>query len=433
MPKATQRRPSIRLSRVPQGIANAGAWRIERRQRRGTVTDVLHVHIDVWRKGRTRFGAIAWLARQPRPLARSIARVADQLAVSRRSVERWLRAYRKNPDIMAVMPKTPGPPIGSRRIIPERESLLQQVIDDWARAGQRLPVCWILEECKRRGKPKGIKPPSRTCVDARLCDRNLESLRRRRPRAAKSSVKPPRSSKPLEIVQIDHTLVDVMVVDELHRKPMGRPWVTVAFDIATRCVLGFHLSLHAPSAVAVGLTLAMSAVSKDSWLKERDLDFDWPMHGISKVLHLDNGPDMHSVAVNRGCDRYGIHLEYRPPGRPHYGGHIERYLGTLMRRIHGLAGTTFSSPAKRGTYRSEAHASMTMAELEHWIAIEIAGRYHHYVHRGIHGVPYKVWASTTQRHPVAPLTDPGRFVMDFLPAEIRTVHRGGFQINRIRY
>jgi hypothetical protein len=26
--------------------------------------------------------------------------------------------------------------------------------------------------------------------------------------------------------------------------------------------------------------------------------------------------------------------------RPHFGGHIERYLGTLMRRMDGLRGTT---------------------------------------------------------------------------------------------
>jgi putative transposase len=44
---------------------------------------------------------------------------------------------------------------------------------------------------------------------------------------------------------------------------MGRPWVTIAFDIATRVVLGFVLSLNRPSAVAVGLALSMAALPKD--------------------------------------------------------------------------------------------------------------------------------------------------------------------------
>jgi len=54
----------------------------------------------------------------------------------------------------------------------------------------------------------------------------------------------PRPTRPLEIVQIDHTLVDIMVVDEVQRESMGRPWVTVAFDVATRVALGFVLSLN---------------------------------------------------------------------------------------------------------------------------------------------------------------------------------------------
>ena len=43
----------------------------------------------------------------------------------------------------------------------------------------------------------------------------------------------------LEVVQIDHTPVDVIVVDEAHRLPIGRPWLTLAIDVATRVVAGF--------------------------------------------------------------------------------------------------------------------------------------------------------------------------------------------------
>jgi putative transposase len=45
------------------------------------------------------------------------------------------------------------------------------------------------------------------------------------------------------MVQIDHTLVDVMVVDAIHRLSMGRSWITVAFDIATRTVLGGSVAM----------------------------------------------------------------------------------------------------------------------------------------------------------------------------------------------
>ncbi|MDB5787329.1 MAG: transposase [Caballeronia mineralivorans] len=38
---------------------------------------------------------------------------------------------------------------------------------------------------------------------------------------------------------------------------------------------------------------------------------------------------------------------YRPVGRPHFGGHIERLNRTLMERIRGLPGATESSPKGR--------------------------------------------------------------------------------------
>ena len=46
-----------------------------------------------------------------------------------------------------------------------------------------------------------------------------------------------------QLLQMDHTLVDVVVVDEVDREPIGRPWLTLALDVATRAVPGFHLSL----------------------------------------------------------------------------------------------------------------------------------------------------------------------------------------------
>ena len=45
----------------------------------------------------------------------------------------------------------------------------------------------------------------------------------------------------LEVVQIDHTPVDVIVVDEAHGLPIGRPWLTLAIDVAIRGSGSFDL------------------------------------------------------------------------------------------------------------------------------------------------------------------------------------------------
>jgi putative transposase len=318
---------------------------------------------------------------------------------------------------------------------PTVKRLLNDVIDAWASKAERLPVAWILEECKRRTRSKGLGAPSRRAVDARLRDRELDSLKRQQFIAKEDQAEAltPRSRKALAIVQMDHTMVNVMVVDEVLRQSMGRPWITIAFDIATRVVLGFALRLGPPSATSVGLALTMACLPKDQWLKDRDLDLNWAPFGVPTLVHVDNGKDFHSLALTRGCERYGISLDYRPPGRPQFGGHIERYLGTLMRRIHGLPGTIFSNPTARGLYKSEARATMTMSELERWIALEIAGKYHQYVHRGVHAIPAQLWDRSIRRISPTVVADAERFVIDFLPAETRRVGRNGFQIHRFCY
>ena len=74
----------------------------------------------------------------------------------------------------------------------------------------------------------------------------------------------------MEILQIDHTLVDVIVVDQEQRLPIGRPWLTLAIDVASRMVAGFHISLWAPSVVSLCLALSHAVLPKASWLADRE-------------------------------------------------------------------------------------------------------------------------------------------------------------------
>jgi putative transposase len=425
----------IPFERLPKGIRDASVSKIERKLKKSTVSDLVTISDRDWKDACRRFNAIKGLAERPGRLGRRIKDIAKMFAVTDRTVKRWLSVYRKDPDIVALVPRPKGQRIGNRRLRPETERLIAEVIDVWASRAERLPVSWIVEECTRRARARRAQAPSRRAVASRLRDRGLDSLSQKRfaERADAAVALTPRTRQALAIMQMDHTLVDIMVVDEVLRQSMGRPWITVAFDIATRVVLGFALRLEAPSATSVGLALSMACLPKAEWLKERRLDIEWEPAGLPRMLHVDNGKEFHSLALTRGCERYGISLEYRPPGRPQFGGHIERYLGTLMRRIHGLPGTTFSNPIERGKYRSEARAIMTMAELERWIALEIAGKYHHYVHRGVHAVPAQLWSQAVRRKAPPPVTDPARFILDFLPADSRRVGRNGFQINRIRY
>ena len=114
-------------------------------------------------------------------------------------------------------------------------------------------------------------------------------------------------------------------------------------------------------------------------VEQLGVEAEWPMSGKPKALFVDNAAEFKSEAFTRGCQQHGIELGYRPLGRPHYGGIVERIIGTALQQIHELPGTTFSNPTERGQYDSEQMAALTLDELQKWLTLAVA-TYHGTVH-----------------------------------------------------
>jgi len=249
----------------------------------------------------------------------------------------------------------------------------------------------------------------------------------------------PPARHPLDTIQMDHTKADIILVDPVHRQPIGRPWITIAIDIFSRCIVGMHLSLEAPSATSVGLCLVHIASDKSAWLAHRGITGEWPMQGRPRRISVDNAAEFHSAAFERGCDQHGIVIHWRPPGQPQFGGIVERVIGSLMKLVHELPGTTFSNPVERGDYDSDRRACLTLEELEHWLAVAITGVYHHRAHAGLEGASplsrfqagMKAMASADEPPPV--IKNPRAFLIDFLPLFRRTIQRNGITMDRITY
>ena len=162
---------------------------------------------------------------------------------------------------------------------------------------------------------------------------------------------------------------------------------------------------------------------KTSWLAERDIEAPWPVAGLPEVLHADNGPDFRSRAFVRACRNHGVQVVWRPVGQPHFGGHIERLIGTQMGAVHLLPGTTFSNPVEREGYQSSHAARMTLRELERWIGWEVAGHYHQRVHAGLHRPPIAVWREHEDRRNFRLPVD--RLSLGFLSARGRALPPAG--------
>ena len=122
------------------------------------------------------------------------------------------------------------------------------------------PTLTHLVDCVHaRCTEEGVAPPHRRTVRARVkaIDIRVRGQRRGERDIVKATTAVPGEyavSRPLEVVQIDHTEIDIIVVDELTRTPLpGRPWLTLAIDVFSRVVTGLHVSVSAPSRVSAGL------------------------------------------------------------------------------------------------------------------------------------------------------------------------------------
>ncbi|MFW9971017.1 MAG: Mu transposase C-terminal domain-containing protein [Candidatus Odinarchaeota archaeon] len=258
----------------------------------------------------------------------------------------------------------------------------------------------------------------------------------------------------LQSVQIDHTPIDVLVVDDEHRLVTERPFLTVALDSHTRCVLGYYITYDKPSRLSIAMTLINCIYNKQSTLKKvreyfpdinlKDLEVlensEWSdVYGLPYTLHMDNGSDFRSDDIRLFGFAYKVHLHYRPVGKTQYGAYVERYLGTLNKRLHGISGTTFSNVLERKDYPSEKRATYTINELEARVISEIV-LYHHDFHNQLKTTPISKWMkSFSAKNNECSIDrnlnnmDYDRFKLDILPSTTRTVQKGGISIDNLRY
>jgi len=374
-----------------------------------------------------------------RPSEAAIRAAMDALGVSRSTLFRWLRRFRETARTSALLPRRRGRPNGMLPLAPEVLAIVDRHFADFY-ATLRRPTrtrLWreVAADCRRQQLPA----PSIRRLGRWLATHDQADLLRRREGKAKSDpifLATPgtlTAAAPLDIVEIDHTKVDVTVVDPATRQPIGRPTLTLAIDVNTRMAMGFYLSLEAPSLTAVALCLTHAVMDKTAWLTARGIAAEWPAQGIPKVIHVDNGAEFHALAFERACAEHCIDLSYRPPATPRFGGHIERLIGTVMGAVHLIPGSHFSNVRQRGDLDSEAQATMTLHELETWLTLEIVGVYHARVHRALAVPPNAAWATRIGTVAMRQPADPRQFLIDFLPAERRILQRNGLHLFHIRY
>jgi putative transposase len=407
------------------------------------VADLSLIPEAAWSEARRRAEVIRPLAERDHRPRYMVQAAAATLGLSERQAYTLLRRCREAGGELTAL--VPGRSSGGRdrpRTAPASEAELRRVVQEVYLTPQKPTVAEVAREVAGRCRAEKLQAPSFSTVWRRL--RSLPLADRRKRGEEHPQTKPvhghaPPVRFPLDLVQVDHTPMDLILVDPLDREPIGRPWLTVAIDVQSRCIAGFHVTLDAPSAVSVGLCVTHVAMDKAPWLALREVEADWPVQGKPRRVGVDNGAEFHSGAFERGCEQHGITIDWRPPGQPQFGGVVERVIGTLMGLVHGLPGTTFSNVGQRGSYDSDKAACLTLEELERWLAVAVAKYYHLRPHEGLDGqAPLRRWqdgaaALAAEGGSIPVPRDLRAYFVDFLPVLRRSLQRDGVTIDHVTY
>lgn len=410
-----------------------------------------HYHLlakeEEWDIAWERFETIRPLLDMPNRSANDVQQHAHAIGRGVATLYRWIQRFEETGLVSSLMRK-PRKDKGIFRLDEDVERVMKTVINREYKRPERPMVAKVFDDIKNACRLEDLEPPHKNTVYARIAqldDKEVTEARFGR-KVAKQKYQPvlgkfPNADVPLAVVQIDHTPFDVIIVDSVDRLPIGKPYLTLAIDVATKVILGFRITLDPPGALSAGLCIAHAVCRKEYWLAIRNIDAEWPMYGKPQKIHVDNAREFRGSMLKRGCDEHNIMLEWRPKGQPNYGPHIERAFRTFLTEIHSLPGTTFSNVKEKMDYDSEGKACFTLEELEQWFTVFIVYVYLNKAHSGISNYApinryFQLVHGTNELPGIGlpeAIADEEKFRLDFTPYVTRAITREGVKIDYIQY
>lgn len=318
---------------------------------------------------------------------KEIEELAAKHGVHFSTIYRLIRQFRETMSPASLVPKTANRGgKGKSRI----DDAVEKVISDhFTEIYEKkdvditmLKVTALQKDIKKKCKRLGIKVPSWKTVNNRLDlfiqEKKLAANRKRKGGRARTMAGGmfPDADGPLDVVQIDHTHLDLIVVDDEHRESIGRPYLSLAIDVFSRMVVGFSLSLDPPNIFSVGKLISHCILPKTQFLNQVGVDANWDIYGVMGMIHLDNAGEFRAEDFVPFQNEYMVEIRWRPVASPQYGGHIERLAETLNDAIHEEPGSTMGDIITRAGYDSEGKACYTLDEIEKWLTILITKIYH---------------------------------------------------------
>jgi putative transposase len=371
----------------------------------------------------------------------------EALGVKKSRFRDLCRIYKSVTSHLGLVKGKRGPKPGSSRTPQEYIPILEAAYKVAYRT-KRASVAGVKREADVRAKGKGLLPLTTHQVRTFVLSKTQKDLDKRK--LGKDEYKQKhelRVGKRIvtrlnDVWEMDHTQVDILLVDELDRnRIIGRPWVTMIICALTRVIIGFYLTLRNPNFDSVGAALIFAVLDKEKILvKHGKKSGIYPFCGLPKLIYTDNAAEFVSDYLKVRCARYKIKWDHRPIGKKHYGGTIERVIGRFMTSdVHFLPGATGSNVTEREAFESEHNAKFDFAQFGHWFFSRVVA-YNGTIHASLHCSPRRAWDRELAKCPDSLRRIVGEenellFRMTFLPSDTVThkIGRTGIYFAGRRY
>ena len=251
---------------------------------------------------------------------------------------------------------------------------------------------------------------------------------------------------PLQWVEMDEWKIDVYslldeagCLDGLSEQQkatykVGRRWLCLAIDVATRCVVGMRLAQRPTPADAIS-TLSLITMDKTPLAQAAGCESGWGFFGGCGTVSTDMGPafiaDEYRVAVA------DLRFTQSAPaaGVPKLRGHVERIFGTFASQLMvELTGRSFSNSKERGDYPGEDLAAVTDDDLVRLFTRFVVDIYHNVPHAGLDDeTPANAWKRLAKEQGVTATPDATTLCSVFGIALQRKIDRHGVLAHGIHY
>ncbi|MCM3412663.1 Mu transposase C-terminal domain-containing protein [Metabacillus litoralis] len=336
--------------------------------------------------------------------------------VSEASLYRWIKAYRESDgSIYSLVSNTHKRGVKDSRLEKEVDILIDSIIDEHYLVRENRTITTIYElvineidkENDKRELDEKMNHPSLSTIRRRINARDTYEVEKARKgaNAIRNKFKQvqyhEKPKYPLQRVEIDHTLLDIVVLDNDTLLPIGRPTITSVLDVYTGYPLGYYIGFEPPSYTSVMLAL-LHAISPKTYVKKRypKVKNEWLAYGLPELLVVDNGKEFLSKHLKEACLELGIEIYHCPVKMPWYKGPVERHFRTINQELlHQTPGTTFSNVLMKGDYDPAKNASIRFDALLEMFHKWLLDYYCQKPNKGVKGAPAKLWNKWFEQNP----------------------------------